>query len=425
MSNIPLYLFEDPGWRRFGPICTTRPTWELRLGLETLGDRIARRLDRQPDGVIPRQYLIPAMRDTYGSSHVGHLPDSGEVYLVNGRTIGAVPEEGLDPKCPWSLWTDGPDVVAVRLPAQVAKKWLSRPVYEPADYSARTLIAIWSQEKTAPTVQIYESKDSLAWWPWDLLNRQAAAISNSLRRVGDGYIDGEVHHRAMLVEENAIHVSAGALVGAGAVLDASSGPIILGDNVTIQPGAVLMGPVVLGEGTLVKAGAKLHGPVVTGPRCKLGGEVAESLFLGYSNKQHDGFLGHSIVGEWVNLGANTNNSDLKNNYSTVSVTIDGETIDTGETFFGSLIGDHVKTAINVQLNTGTVIGVGTNLFGAGFPPKTIGAFRWGGPEDFDYYEFDKFVETARVVMQRRERTLTPSMITLLRKLHQEAVTGNL
>lgn len=425
MSQIPLYLFEDPGWRRFGPICTVRPTWDLRLGLETLDERISRHLDREPDGYIPRQHLLGIVREAKGSTRAGHLPDNGEVFLVNGRCVAQVPREGLDPKCSWTLWTDGPDVVAARMPAMVAKKWLSHPSFDPDEYSARRLLAIWGQVETAPSVQIYEVKDGLAWWPWDLLKRQGEAITKSLRRVGDGYIDGEVDHRAILVEETNIHISAGAVVGAGAILDASKGPVIIKDNAKILPGAILMGPVVIGENSTVKAGAKIYGPVVTGPYCKLGGEIEDTLFLGYANKQHEGFLGHAIVGEWVNLGADTNNSDLKNNYSNVSVVIDGETIDTGQTFFGCLLGDHVKTAINTQLNTGTVVGIGTNVFGAGFPPKTIGAFRWGGPDDFEYYEFEKFIDTARVVMKRRDRELTPAMVTLLRKLHQEAVTGNL
>jgi len=423
MTGIPLYLFEDPGWRRFGPICSVRPTWELRLGLETLAERIARRLDLEPAGYFPRQALLPLVREAAGDPRISQLPEKGDVFLVNGRTAGIVPIEGLDPACPWSLWTDGPDVVAAKLPARVAQRWLSHPTIDPEEYSARRLLAIWGQEKTAPSVQIYESRDSLVFWPWDLLGRQAEAISASLRRVGDGSLEGEVHHRVILVEESRTHVSAGAVVDAGAIIDASRGPVIIGENAHIQPGAILIGPVVIGAHTLVKAGAKIHGPVVTGPWCKIGGEIEETLFLGYANKQHEGFLGHAIIGEWVNLGADTNNSDLKNNYSQVSIVIDGETIDTGRTFFGCLLGDHVKTAINTQLNTGTVVGIGSNLFGAGFPPKSIGAFRWGGAEGFEYYSFDKFIETARVVMERRGRSLTPAMTSLLRALHQEAVNG--
>lgn len=422
-KTVPLYLFEDAGWRRFGPVTALRPVWELRHGPETLGERIARRLDRQPAGFLPRAQLLPMQQELLGRDNVGQLPGDGEIYLVNGRLAGDVPSEGLDPDCPWTVWTDGPDVIAARLPAKVAKRWLSRPVHDPRDFNAHALLAVWNQEQTAPTVRMLEQENGLAWWPWDLLARQAEAIGRAVSRIGDGVIAGDTHPQSILVEETNMHISEGAEVSAGAILDASKGPILLADGVTIEPGAILIGPVALGEGCTIRAGAVLRGPVTAGPVCKLGGEISETVFLGYANKQHGGYLGNAIVGEWVNLGAGTNNSDLKNNYAPVSVTIGGETINSGEIHFGAIIGDHVKTAINTQLNTGSVIGVGSNLFGAGFPPKTVGAFRWGGGEDFDIYDFEKFVEAARAAMGRRGRELSANTVQVLKRLHHEATAG--
>lgn len=422
MRDVPLILFEDPGYRRFGPLTALRPVWDLVIGLETLANRIARRLDRQPSSWVPREDMKDLVKEQYGV-RATHLPTKGDVYLVNGRVIGHVPREGLAPDCRHLVWTDGPDVIAARIPAKVARRWLKLPKQNPADFSAQMLVTIWGREMGTPEVEIREEKGSLAWWPWDLLRRQGEIIRNSLRRVGDGAINGDVHHSAILVEESRMHVAEGASVAAGAVINASDAPVIVMEGVRVMPGAVIIGPAVIGPHSTVKVGAKLYGPLTVGPVCKLGGEIEDSIFIGYSNKQHDGFLGHAIVGEWVNLGADTNNSDLKNNYSTVKVVIHGETIDTGETFFGSLIGDHVKTAINTQLNTGTVIGVGTNVFGAGFPPKTIGAFRWGGAGGFEIYDFEKFRATAELVMARRDRRLTPATLQLMKKLHQEAIGG--
>ncbi len=424
MTKIPLYLFEDPGWRRFGPLTSNRPVWALRMGRETFEQRICRMLDTTPSGYMTRELLTPMVNEQVGRVHVGKLPARGQILLVNGRAFDNIPARALDKDFPPTLWSDGPDVVAVRLPVRIAQKWLTTGrLIDPADYSARTLLSIWAQQKRVPEVQLEEAPNSLVFWPWDLLDRQDAVIRNDFKALRQGAIEGDVHHRAILVEDDDIYVGPGSTVGAGAILDASKGPVLIEEDCTIQPGAIIMGPVVIGPGCTVKAGSKLHGPLSIGPVCKVGGEIEDSILIGYSNKQHEGFLGHALLGEWVNLGADTNNSDLKNNYSQVKVTIDGELISTGTTFFGSIIGDHVKTAINTQLNTGTVIGLGSVLFGEGFPPKTIGAFRWGGKAGFEMYNFDKFIETASIVMSRRKVELTGAQEKLLRILHQQAMEG--
>ncbi|MBD3167356.1 glucose-1-phosphate thymidylyltransferase, partial [bacterium] len=281
---------------------------------------------------------------------------------------------------------------------------------------------IWSMEMSAPEIELIEAKDTLVFWPWELLKRQRAAIEEDFRGRGVGQVNGDVDARAILVEETNMHIAAGAKVRAGAILDASDGPILLEDGVEVMPGAVLLGPIAVGEKTKINPGAKIHGPCSIGPVCKIGGEVEDTIIQGFSNKQHEGFLGHALLGEWVNLGADTNNSDLKNNYSAVSVVLEGESINTGETFFGSIIGDHVKTAINTQLNTGTVIGIGTNIFGAGFPPKAIGDFRWGGVEGFVSYDYEKFMGAARAAMKRRGLAPSSAMATLLRSLHKESIS---
>jgi UDP-N-acetylglucosamine diphosphorylase/glucosamine-1-phosphate N-acetyltransferase len=153
--------------------------------------------------------------------------------------------------------------------------------------------------------------------------------------------------------------------------------------------------------------------------CKVGGEVEGSIFQGYSNKQHDGFLGHSYICEWVNLGADTNNSDLKNNYGNVKVYVDGKIVDTGHQFVGLFMGDHSKAGINTMFNTGTVVGVSSNVFGAGFPPKFIPSFSWGGADKMIEYDIEKAVETAKAVMKRRDIKMTKEYETLLRKIFME------
>lgn len=191
-------------------------------------------------------------------------------------------------------------------------------------------------------------------------------------------------------------------------LNTENGPILLGPGVDIQEGAHLRGPLILGHGTVVKMGTRLSGPSAIGPECRLGGEISNVALHGFTNKGHDGFLGNSVLGSWCNLGADTNSSNLKSNYSRVRIWSERAQgyIDSGLQFCGVLMGDHAKTGINTMLNTGTTVGVGAQIFGHGFPPKHIPAFSWGGADGFVPYEWPRFLETARAVMARRGMDLT-------------------
>jgi len=189
------------------------------------------------------------------------------------------------------------------------------------------------------------------------------------------------------------------------ILNLHAGPIYIGKNSEVMEGAMLRGPLAMGEDCIVKMGAKLYGPCSFGPGCRMGGEIARSIFLGHSNKGHDGYLGDSVLGEWCNLGADTNNSNLKNNYSEVKLW-DYETEQfekTGQQFVGLIMGDHAKCAINTMFNTGTVVGVFANVFGAGFPRNFVPDFSWGGPDGYRTYKFEEACETAALVMSRRHQ----------------------
>lgn len=221
---------------------------------------------------------------------------------------------------------------------------------------------------------------------------------------------------AHVVNPGDIIAGTGCSIKPGVVLDASRGPIILGNNVEVMANAVVVGPCFIGDHSTIKIGAKIYEKTSIGAWCKVGGEVEGSIILGFSNKQHDGFLGHSYLGQWVNLGADTNTSDLKNNYGQVRVTFPWGQANSGTMFLGSLIGDHSKAGINTMLNTGTVIGVGANVFGGGFPPKSIPSFAWGGSDGFVEYDRDKAIQTARTVMLRRKITMTDAEEKLLRSI---------
>jgi UDP-N-acetylglucosamine diphosphorylase/glucosamine-1-phosphate N-acetyltransferase len=203
-----------------------------------------------------------------------------------------------------------------------------------------------------------------------------------------------------------IFIGKNAVVKPGVVLDASNGPIIIEEDVEIFPNAVIEGPCFIGKGSKIKSCATIYENVTIGNTCKIGGEVEQSVFMPYSNKQHSGFIGHAYIGSWVNLGADTNNSDLKNNYSTVKATIGGKEIETGLQFLGLMMGDHSKSAINTMFNTGTVVGFSCNIFGPGFPDKYIPSFSWGGAESMTTYDVNKSMQTAKVVMSRRKVEFT-------------------
>lgn len=259
---------------------------------------------------------------------------------------------------------------------------------------------------------------SFLWDAIELCPQGIASDFDLARGLDDS--NAETFTGAHLINRSNMIIRKGVEIGPGAVIDASSGPVIIGEDARIMPNAVLVGPCAIGDNSIIKIGAKIYEGTSIGPVSKVGGEVEGSIIQGFSNKQHDGFLGHSYLGEWVNLGADTNTSDLKNNYGMVSAKLRGRTIPTGRQFLGLLAADHTKTGINTMLNTGTVAGLSCNIFGAGYPEKSIRSFSWGESE---VYDFAKAVEVARVVMHRRGKELLAEELALFErewKLEREA-----
>jgi len=241
---------------------------------------------------------------------------------------------------------------------------------------------------------------------WDTIFAQHEVLNQD----ADAFISnrgGKIHKSVIYDTESNVFVHETAKVSAGVILDGSKGPIIIDENVVIDIGALVQGPVYIGKNSRVNPGAKLRGNISMGTTCKVGGEVEDVIIHAYSNKQHDGFLGHSYIGEWVNLGANTNNSDLKNNYSTIRINLSKDLeINSMQQFLGVLIGDYTKSGISTMFNSGTVVGFGVNVFGADFKPKFIESFSWGGGEEKT--ELDKFIETSERVKSRRNLKLSSS-----------------
>ncbi|WP_461491795.1 GlmU family protein [Pontibacter sp. HJ8] len=206
-----------------------------------------------------------------------------------------------------------------------------------------------------------------------------------------------------------------------AILNAENGPIYLGKNAQVHEGAVIKGPFALGEGSNVNVGGKMRGDVSIGPFCKVGGEVAASVIFGHTNKGHEGYLGNSVLGEWCNLGADTNTSNLKNNYAEVKIWnyAKGGFKSTGQQFCGLIMGDHSKCGINTMFNTGTVVGVSANVFGAGYPRNFIPSFAWGGASGFETFQLRKAYEVAEKVLERRQIKLDQTEKAILAEIFEQ------
>ena len=256
-------------------------------------------------------------------------------------------------------------------------------------------------------------------YPWDLVHHNGSQLVSDFKVLTGGkpQILGKVYEGVHLINPSQIHIAEGAKVKPGVVLDAEEGPIYISKNVKIMPNAVMEGPAFIGENSVIKVAGKIYENTTIGETCKVGGEVEESIIHAYSNKQHEGFIGHAYLGEWVNIGADSNNSDLKNDYGNVKVYNDGALVDTGSQFVGLTMGDHSKCGINSMFNTGTVISVCCNVFGAGLPPKYIPAFGWGGASDgIVTYKMEKALQVAKRVMARRKIALSDASEQLFKKV---------
>lgn len=252
--------------------------------------------------------------------------------------------------------------------------------------------------------------------PWHLFQHAGKAIAHDFALLTEGRRSQSLSpYNTVIGDPNRIFLDEGAVVEA-AILNTMGGPIYIGKNAEVMEGSIIRGPFVLGDHAQVKMGAKIYGPTVIGPECRVGGEVNNSVMAGFSNKGHDGFLGNSVLGEWCNLGADTNTSNLKNTYGNVQVFSYAENAlaDTGQMFCGLIMGDHAKSSINSMFNTGTVVGTAANVFGSGFPPKHVPGFAWGGYAGSEVYDIERALVTARRVMERRKVLLNAHDEAILR-----------
>ncbi len=392
-----IVLFEDESALTLEPLSLTRPVWKLRCGIRTLEEKILARFPGTQVYEFARSHLRPVLtRPLDDSSSV-----SDSSLWING---GVIPGdefsviERLDKGS--ALVSDG-KVIAFR----------GKP---PSGWRAGTSCKL----NGFHIMETSADPGRLMRYPWELvgaMNEQNAVEARELRDLGR--LQGDRHPTVVLVNEADIFLAPTVKISPLAVLDASSGPIVLDEDVSIGAHAVIEGPTFIGKCSQVKPLAHIRGSCL-GPHSRVGGEVSVSIIQGYTNKQHGGFLGHSFLGQWCNLGSGTETSNLKNNYTDVKVQVGDELVDTGQLFVGLTMGDHSKTAIGSVFNTGTVVGVGCMIFGSGFPPRFVPSFHWGGADKLVRYPLKPTLEIARAVMQRRGETLDEAQIKVLSWIHQ-------
>ena len=288
-----------------------------------------------------------------------------------------------------------------------------------------TIVAFYTTEDEEKEVEDYEqiaitSKPLTVKYTWDIFSKNGEAIEADFEIVTEDRESAPIPKSVFAIHPERIFIEEGATV-LYASLNATNGSIYIGKDAEVMEGSIIRGPFALCEHATTKMATKVYGPTTVGPHSKIGGEVNNSVIFGYSNKGHDGFLGNSVLGEWCNLGADTNNSNLKNNYAEVRLW-DYETegfAKTGLQFCGLMMGDHSKCGINTMFNTGTVVGVSANIFGAGFPRNFIPSFSWGGSSGTQTYLTKKAFEVAEIVMKRRDIDFTDDDKDILENVFEE------
>jgi UDP-N-acetylglucosamine diphosphorylase/glucosamine-1-phosphate N-acetyltransferase len=384
-------LFDSDARANLLPFTHTRPVADIRCGILTMRERWEKLL-QQTTGTYTEDYLQPLFPEN----------NNTETTYINGAVFGnkdlVTAIGNLRPG--HSLSKDG-----ITLAARTTDKGSNIGAFN-------ALVA------ALPTVS-YTGDIYMLVNIWDIFSHNDRAIRDDFALLTEGSKSAAVPMSVTVSGSENLFIEEGARIYAGCIINAATGPVYIAKDAEVLEGAMMRGPIALCDHSVVKMGAKLYGATTIGPGCKVGGEISNVVFFANSNKGHDGYLGNAVIGEWCNLGADTNCSNLKNNYDEVKVYHEASDreIPTGLIFCGLLMGDHSKCGINTMFNTGTVVGVSCNIYGGSFPAKHIPSFSWGGSDGFTEYRFDKAMDTANRMMGRRNRTLSAEETAMYRHLY--------
>ena len=437
-------IFEDPAFVDFFPLTLAQPVFDLRVGAGTLRSR-------WPSGgtkgvaLICRDYLADAVRLAVPGAAV-NAPFDADTLFVNARWLCFAKESDalLSALGANTVALQAGSIVAARIDKsgsadfanhlrshltdaavfEACERLGSRATAakEPSPHAAGDVPPELARLIAARAWKKLDARDArLLAFPWQLIEHNAACIRDDFERAQATGGKPSLHPAVTIVAPERVVIGAQAALRPGVVIDASDGPVLIGEGARVMPNATIIGPVSIGSRSVVKAGARVLSGTSIGSTCKVGGEVDETIFADYSNKQHDGFLGHSYVGSWVNIGAATNNSDLKNNYGTVRMWSAGRARDTGRQFLGLVMGDHTKIGISAVFNTGTVVGFNCNLYSSEMPDAFVPSFSWGHGREVAPYELAKAMQTAALAMQRRAVDFTDVHRRLFERVHDIVV----
>ena len=384
-------LFDSTDRDRLLPFTHTRPVADIRCGILTMRERW--------------ELLLGKTTSTLTENYLGKVfefNESNDNLYLNGAVFGNNTLLEVIDTLPMgkALAKDG-FVIAARLAAHEHSisdfhervQSLSQLQYDGPIYYLRTI--------------------------WDIFSFNDRAVREDHARITMGRKSAPIPEGISVTGKENLFIEEGANIYAGCIINAATGPVYIGKDTEILEGTMMRGPVAICEHGVVKMGAKLYGATTIGPGCKVGGEINNAVFFANSNKAHDGYLGNAVIGEWCNLGADTNCSNLKNNYDEIKIWDEaiGKSVRTGLSFCGLLMGDHSKCGINTMFNTGTVVGVSCNIFGGGFPEKFVPSFSWGGSEGISTYDFNRAMETANRMMGRRHKQLSPAETEMYRYIY--------
>jgi UDP-N-acetylglucosamine diphosphorylase/glucosamine-1-phosphate N-acetyltransferase len=385
-------FFEDGTRTALYPLTYTRPVCEIRIGILTIREKWERLLQARSSFLTS-----PYLQEKFP------LVTEQQNLLINGSILPtfALCEEIKRLK-PHEVLVEGETPIAMKLDA--------------AGVQAIQQGGFPDGVTTVATEQRFLKIDHL----WDIFRLNDQALRADFAMLTRGRESRPISPTNQVMGRENIFLEEGAKVECS-ILNATGGPIYLAREAEIMEGSLVRGGLALCEHAALKMGAKIYGATTLGPHCKVGGEVGNSVFQGYSNKGHDGYLGNSVIGEWCNLGADTNSSNLKNNYAEVKLWnyATESTEPTGQQFLGLIMGDHAKCGINTMFNTGTVVGVASNVFGGDFPPNFIPSFSWGGAAGLETFRLDKAFEVAERMMERRGQELTADDRAVLTHIFQE------
>ncbi|MBN1342572.1 MAG: hypothetical protein JXQ73_07825 [Phycisphaerae bacterium] len=396
---LTVVIFEDYGYANLLPLTYWRAAFELRCGRDLLIDKIRAAIGPAEVSLMVRPELVDVVSERWGLPV--NQPAAGPALFVNGRLLAAASVAWPDSP---SIGMHEPGMCFILADGELAAS-LTADVF--LDYG-RLLSALEPHRARHPRLDVRLPRYGMIEYPWQLVRANGPELVRQWTERPDSGIEGEVCQGAYLLNESGIRIGAGSRIKPCSVLDAEAGPIVIGRDVTISPQCTIEGPCFIGDGTLVQPGATVRDGTTIGPVCKVGGEIDNSIIHGHSNKQHDGFLGHAYLAEWINIAADCINSDLKNTYGEVSVPVNGIETPTGEMFVGLTMGDHSKAGINLSFATGSVVGFGSNVFVSHYPPKFVPSFSWYTDEGRDSYDAQRGIEVAKKVMARRKVDMTPA-----------------